>query len=120
MAAIQRSSHLCLGLRLRSEQTHSRLDSRSSPRHERKNAQPGATANGPAGPWLISNVGQRKMKPVPQNVIQSSPPGTEWFGGSVDRSTMSLRVGARARGTSVDKKEVSALLGCDSCQERFR
>jgi hypothetical protein len=27
--------------------------------HEER-AQPGATANGPAGPWLISNVGQKR------------------------------------------------------------
>jgi len=54
------------------------------------------------------------MKPVPTHIIASGPPGTAWFGGAVDRSTMTLRVMAKVRGESVDKKEVSRLLGCDS------
>ena len=43
-----------------------------------------------------------------------------WSGGVVDRSTMTLRVMAKVRGESVDKKEVARLLGCPSDQEKFR
>lgn len=60
------------------------------------------------------------MKPAPPHVIASGPPGTEWFGGAVDRSTMALRVMAKVRGESVDRKEVSRLLGCESDQEKLR
>jgi Domain of unknown function (DUF4279) len=67
-----------------------------------------------------NTVGQRKMKPVPPHIIASGPPGTEWFGGAVDRSTMTLRVMAKIRGESVDKKEISQLLGCEPDQEKFR
>jgi Domain of unknown function (DUF4279) len=60
------------------------------------------------------------MKPVPAHVIASGPSGTEWFGGAVDRSTMTLRVMAKIRGERVDKKEISRLLGCESDQEKLR
>jgi hypothetical protein len=60
------------------------------------------------------------MKPVPPQIIASGPPGTEWFGGAVDRSTMTLRVMAKVRGGSVDKKEVAQLLGCESDQQKFK
>ncbi len=60
------------------------------------------------------------MKPVPPHIIASGPPGTEWFGGAVDRSTMTLRVMAKVRGESVDKKEVAQLLGCESDQQKFK
>ena len=60
------------------------------------------------------------MKPVPKHIIASGPPGTEWFGGAVDRSTMTLRVMAKLRGESVDKNEVARLLGCDSDQKKLR
>jgi hypothetical protein len=38
----------------------------------------------------------------------NAPPGTQWFGGSVDKSTLSLRL----FGDDLDPEEVSALLGC--------
>lgn len=60
------------------------------------------------------------MKPVPPDVVASGPPGTQWFGGRVDRSTASLRVMARARGGRVDKEELSRLLGHESDREKFR
>ncbi len=60
------------------------------------------------------------MTPVPKKIIASGPPGTEWFGGSVDRSTMGLRVMAKERGRSVDIAEVSRLLNCDSDQTKLR
>ena len=58
------------------------------------------------------------MKPVPPHIIASGPPGAEWFGGSVDRSTMTLRVMARVRGERIDKKEVAQILGCESDNQR--
>lgn len=58
------------------------------------------------------------MKPVPPHIVANGPPGTEWFGGGVDRSTMTLRVMAKIRGEGVDKKEVSRLLGCESDQAK--
>lgn len=60
------------------------------------------------------------MKPVPPHIIASGPPGTKWFGGAVDRSTMTLRVMAKVRGESVDKKEVAQLLGCESDQQKSK
>ena len=60
------------------------------------------------------------MKPVPPHIIASGPPGTDWFGGAVDRSTMTLRVMAKVRGESVDKKEITRLLGCESEEKKFR
>ena len=60
------------------------------------------------------------MKPVPPHILASGPAGTEWFGGAVDRSTMGLRVMAKIRGQSVDKAEVTQLLGCASDQEKLR
>jgi hypothetical protein len=50
------------------------------------------------------------MKPVPDHIAASGPEGTEWFGGSVDRSIVTLRV-------ICDNAEVSMvakLLGCES------
>jgi len=50
------------------------------------------------------------MKPIPDHIAASGSPGTVWFGGGVDRSTMTLRV-------ACDISEVPAvakLLGCDS------
>jgi hypothetical protein len=64
--------------------------------------------------------GRTKMKPVPPHIIASGPPGTEWFGGAVDRSTMTLRVMSKIRGENVDKKEVAQLLGCESDQQKFK
>jgi hypothetical protein len=72
------------------------------------------------GLGLATLFGEENMKPVPKHIIANGPPGTEWFGGAVDRSTMTLRVGAKTPGKSVDKKEVSRLLGCESDQEQFR
>ena len=60
------------------------------------------------------------MKPVPPHILASGPPGTEWFGGAVDRSTMTLRVMAKVRGESVDKKEIARFLGCESDQQKLR
>jgi hypothetical protein len=39
---------------------------------------------------------------------KNAPPGTVWFGGSVDKSTLSLRL----FGGDLDPEEVSVLLGC--------
>ena len=36
------------------------------------------------------------MKPVPPAIDASGPEGTQWFGGAVDRSSMTLRVGCSA------------------------
>ena len=60
------------------------------------------------------------MKPVPKRIINSGPPGTEWFGGEVDRSTITLRVMAKTQDRSVDKKEVVRLLGCASDQKNLK
>jgi hypothetical protein len=60
------------------------------------------------------------MKPVPQEVVASGPPGTTWFGGTVDRSTMTLRVGAKVRSESVDKEVIAGLLGCKPDQGKSR
>lgn len=47
------------------------------------------------------------MKPVPPEIASSAPEGTEWFGGAVDRSAMTLRVHCPP-----DQREaVSLLLG---------
>src|SRR4051794_6205521 len=60
------------------------------------------------------------MKPVPPHIIANGPSGTDWFGGAVDRSTMTLRVMAKVRGESVNKKEVAQFLGCESDQQKFK
>ena len=60
------------------------------------------------------------MKPVPPHILASGPPGTEWFGGAVDKSSMTLRVMAKVRRESVDPHEVSRLIGCESDQQTLR
>ena len=60
------------------------------------------------------------MKPVPPHIVESGPSGTDWFGGAVDRSTMTLRVMAKVRGETVDKAEIARLLGCESDQQKLR
>lgn len=60
------------------------------------------------------------MRPVPPHIAASGPAGTEWFGGAVDRSAMTLRVRSKVRGEGVDKKEVSRLLGRESDRQKFR
>ena len=60
------------------------------------------------------------MKPVPNHVVANGPPGTLWFGGAVDRSTMTLRVMAKGGHLAVDKAEISRLLGCDAVQGNAR
>jgi len=60
------------------------------------------------------------MKPVPPQIAAVGPPGTEWFGGAVDRSTMTLRVMAKVRGESVVKRQISERLGCESDQSNLR
>jgi hypothetical protein len=69
--------------------------------------------------WLIFDVGQ-SMKPVPPHIVASGPPGTDWFGGAVDRSTVTLRVMAKVRGESVDKEKIARLLCCESDQQKLR
>jgi hypothetical protein len=50
------------------------------------------------------------MKSVPPDISNRAPEGTEWFGGAVDRSTMTLRVHCPP-----DQREaVSLLLGHES------
>jgi hypothetical protein len=46
------------------------------------------------------------MKPVPQEIASLGPEGTQWFGGPVDRSRVTLRV----LGPDVDVRRVSELL----------
>jgi len=54
------------------------------------------------------------MKPIPPDIAIGAPEGTEWFGGAVDRSTMTLRVHCPP-----DKREaVSLLLGHESGEGR--
>lgn len=60
------------------------------------------------------------MKPVPPHILARGPPDTDWFGGAVDRSTMTLRVMAKVRGESVDRDAVARLLGCESDQQKLR
>lgn len=50
------------------------------------------------------------MKPIPDHIAGSGPPGTVWFGGPVDRSTMTLRIACDISEVPV----VAKLLGCDS------
>jgi hypothetical protein len=54
------------------------------------------------------------MKPVLNAITDSAPDGTAWFGGPVDRLTMSLRV----RATEPDWPEVNKILGCSSDARR--
>ena len=51
-----------------------------------------------------------KMKPVPDNILNSAPEGTQWYGGAVDRSTMALRIDCEAS----ECEAVSNLVGCTS------
>lgn len=56
---------------------------------------------------LVEVLVTGNMKPVPPEIASSAPEGTEWFGGAVDRSTMTLRVHCPP-----DQREaVSLLLG---------
>ena len=48
------------------------------------------------------------MKPVPDSVARLGPEGTEWHGGTVDLTRMSLRV----RAPSEAHAEITAALGC--------
>lgn len=50
------------------------------------------------------------MKPVPQNILDGAPEGTQWYGGAVDRSTMTLRINCEAS----ECETVSNLIGCAS------
>ncbi|HTE39575.1 MAG TPA: DUF4279 domain-containing protein [Steroidobacteraceae bacterium] len=50
------------------------------------------------------------MKPVPENILASGPEETQWYGGAVDRSKMSLRI--ECEPSELDA--VSELLGCVS------
>ena len=54
------------------------------------------------------------MKPVPPEIASSAPEGTEWFGGAVDRSTMTLRVHCGAE----QRARVSRLLGLEPSEVR--
>lgn len=56
------------------------------------------------------------MKPVPEKIIASGPPGTVWFGGPVDSTTVTLRVMPQARtaGNPADVAAISRLLACES------
>lgn len=50
------------------------------------------------------------MKPVPPHIEASAPEGTVWYGGAVDRSTLTLRIMCDA----TEVQTISQLLGCDS------
>jgi hypothetical protein len=50
------------------------------------------------------------MKPIPDHIVDSGPPGTVWFGGSVDRSTMTLRIEC----DMAEVQQIAELLGCSS------
>ena len=54
------------------------------------------------------------MKSVPPEILSSAPEETEWFGGAVDRSTMTLRVHCEYE----EREAVSQLLGCESDKTR--
>ncbi|MBC2601860.1 DUF4279 domain-containing protein [Puniceicoccus vermicola] len=56
------------------------------------------------------------MNQPPEKLVSSAPEGTVWFGGPVDRSTMSLRI----FGESVDPKEITALLGHEPTKGRTK
>src|SRR5882757_4180397 len=62
--------------------------------------------------------GQTRVKPIPPNIVASGPEGTQWFGGPVDRSTMSLRIDCSAEECAT----VSELLGyvTDEAMKRWR
>ena len=60
------------------------------------------------------------MKAVPDHILASGPAGTNWYGGSVDRSEMSLRVMAKVHHETVDVKHVTSLLGCVSDRPSHR
>jgi hypothetical protein len=59
------------------------------------------------------------MKDVPPDIAALGPPGTEWFGGSADRSEMVLRVMPKEKRGDIDKDEVSRLLGCQCDREKW-
>jgi len=65
-------------------------------------------------------TGNESMKPVPPHIRALGPPDTQWFGGTVDRSKMSLRVMEKEHGKSIDKGAVSRLLGCEPNREKPR
>jgi len=54
------------------------------------------------------------MNKPPEKIVASAPEGTVWFGGPVDRSTMSLRI----FGGSVDPLEITKLLGHEPTKGR--
>jgi hypothetical protein len=54
------------------------------------------------------------MKPVPPEILASAPEGTQWFGGPVDKSTMTLRVQCAAD----ECEAVSALLGAPPTESK--
>ena len=54
------------------------------------------------------------MNKPPEEIVASAPEGTVWFGGPVDRSTMSLRI----FGESVDPLEITKLLGHEPTKGR--
>jgi hypothetical protein len=56
------------------------------------------------------------MNTPPKALVSSAPPGTVWFGGSVDLSQASLRVRPRMREAAVDLAEISQLLGVEPNQ----
>jgi hypothetical protein len=59
------------------------------------------------------------MKDVPPHIAALGPPGTQWSGGSVDRSRMVLRVMSKERRGTIDKDEVARLLACKSDREKW-
>ena len=48
------------------------------------------------------------MKQVPEKLKNSAPEGTTWFGGSIDRSKVSLRI----FGDELNPEEITELLKC--------
>jgi hypothetical protein len=51
-----------------------------------------------------------KMKLIPENILASGPESTQWYGGAVDRSTMTLRINCETS----ELAAVSKLVGCTS------
>ena len=56
------------------------------------------------------------MKPVPPDIEASGPAGTQWFGGPVDRSTVTMRIGCGAD----ECEEVSRSLSYSGSEMRKR
>jgi hypothetical protein len=54
------------------------------------------------------------MKPIPESILASGPEDTEWYGGAVDRSKMTLRINCEVS----DLAAVSTLVGCASNNEK--